>query len=237
MLRRALTSKFLVQRMSTVSQPRVSYCTPASQIQFSHSRNFASKTVKPNYEIYKKNTDMRDVQKNLKFTTVLGAGASILAIGGFVQGNFLVAFLAGFIGVKNLINTQSQYMKSQSFVKSIELTEDLVRARFHYGFDTEFKEIEISKILQNEVRNIPSKLHPNKDRVYIQLTLEDKKLHVILDGFSCWVQNKELLRLVLAGETEDAKHEFNYGTRKENDSEFADFVKAHEDQFKKDNRD
>jgi hypothetical protein len=237
MLRRALTQKFLSQRLFNTAPGAVSYCAPVSQYRFSHPRTFASKTTKPNYEIYKKNTDMRDVQKNLKFTTLIGGGASILAIAGFMQGNFLVAFLAGFIGVKNMLGTQSQYMKSQSFVKAIELTEDLESARFHYGFDTEFKEIEISKIRQTEVRNIPSKLHPNKDRVYIQLNLEDKKLHVILDGFSCWVQNKELLKLVLAGETEDAKNEFRYGTRKENDSEFADFVKASEDQFKKDNKD
>jgi hypothetical protein len=43
--------------------------------------------------------------------------------------------------------------------------------------------------------------------------------------------------MVLSGETENPKNEFRYRARKENDSEFADFVKASEDQFKKDNKD
>jgi hypothetical protein len=44
-------------------------------------------------------------------------------------------------------------------------------------------------------------------------------------------------KMVLSGETENSKNEFGYGAKKENDSEFADFVKASEDQFKKDNKD
>jgi hypothetical protein len=63
-----------------------------------------------------------------------------------------------------------------------------------------------------------------------------KKIKSVLPSTPNNSSNNEpdLKKIALSGETENAKNEFRYRARKENDSEFADFVKATEDQFKKD---
>ena len=104
MLRRSLGIRALSKNLWPAKS--AAYYPEPSRLSLCYGLRGFSKRTKPNYEIYKKNTDMRAVQKQLYITGALGGAGSILAGLGIMGGNFLLTFVAGFLAGKNLYQTQ-----------------------------------------------------------------------------------------------------------------------------------